>query len=331
MVSLPKEANREAHFNMAVERARAKERKRAIQQFRQTAAGDVRASISHHCVSIDTLADDVLRTPDLGSDAWEFAPDVSTQCEKVMTFATEQNHVSNVGLALEIDWQRRMGIICAERAATFTTKAQGRNPSGRVEDGRRLLMRRGRRETKVVLQCVAEADQISMLGGFQKKERHLRMAVLFSPFYSRNLPRSCGGLAGSDGALPDFCEQTEAVTSLHRRLMNFSSYKPSFQILKLPAKPLAVSNLIALRATGRFASVHPFFASMRMACMWFGRLYTLRSSKYTLAEVQPSKVWVTGLTKPVPFWTVRKRMRKADPSATGRGRGRGDVAPIANR
>ena len=55
-----------------------------------------------------------------------FAPDVSTQCEKVMTFATEQNHVSNVGLALEIDWQRRMGIICAERAAAFTTKAQGR-------------------------------------------------------------------------------------------------------------------------------------------------------------------------------------------------------------
>ena len=137
MVSLPKEANREAHFTMAVERARAKERKRAIQQFRQTAAGDVRASISHHCVSIDTLADDVLRTPDLGCDAWEFAPDVSTHCEKVMTFATEQN--------------------------------QGRNPSGRVEDGRRLFMRRGRRETKVVLQCVAEADQISVLGGLQEK------------------------------------------------------------------------------------------------------------------------------------------------------------------
>ena len=169
MVSLPKEAKREARFNMAVERARAKERKRAIQQFRQTAAGDVRASISHHCASIDTLADDVLRTPDLGCDAWEFAPDVSTQCEKVMTFATEQNHVSNFGLASEIDWQRRMGIICAERAAAFTTKAQGRNPSGRVEDVRRLLMRRGRRETKVVLQCVAEADQISVLGGFQKK------------------------------------------------------------------------------------------------------------------------------------------------------------------
>ena len=28
-----------------------------------------------------------------------------------MTFATEQNHVSNVGLALEIDWQKRIGII----------------------------------------------------------------------------------------------------------------------------------------------------------------------------------------------------------------------------
>ena len=150
------------------------------------------------------------------------------------------------------------------------------------------------------------------------------MAVLFSPFYPRNLPRSCGGLGGSDGALPDFCEQTEAVTWLHIGLMNFSPCKPSFQILKLSAKPLAVSNLIALRAIGRFASVNPFFASTRMACMWFGRLYTLWSSKYTLAEVQPSEVWVTGLTKPVPFWTART-------SATDRGRGRGDVAPIAQR
>ena len=32
--------------------------------------------------------------------------------------------------------------------------------------------------------------------------------------------------------------------------------------------------------------------------MWFGRLYTLWSIKYTLAEVQPSEVWATGLTKP---------------------------------
>ena len=64
--------------------------------------------------------------------------------------------------------------------------------------------------------------------------------------------------------------------------------------------------------------------------MWFGRLYTLWSSEHPLAEVQPSEVWVTGFTKPVLFWTARKRMRKADPSVTGRGRGRGDVAPIAH-
>ena len=52
------------------------------------------------------------------------------------------------------------------------------------------------------------------------------MAALFSPFYPRNLPRSCGGLAASDGAPPDFCEQTEAFTWLHSRIMNFSQYKP---------------------------------------------------------------------------------------------------------
>ena len=151
------------------------------------------------------------------------------------------------------------------------------------------------------------------------------MAVLFSLFN----PEVCQG-AVEDWlpvtAPPDFCEQT----GRHVASMNFSPYKPSFQIMKLSAKPLAVSNLIALRATGRFVSVHPFFASMRVGCMWFGRLYTLWSIEYPLAEVQPSEVWVTGLTKPVLYRTPRKRMRKADPSATGRGRGRGDVAPIAH-
>ena len=69
MVSLPKEANREARFNMAMERARAKECERAVREFRQTAAGDVRASILHRCPSIDTLANYFLRARDWGCDA----------------------------------------------------------------------------------------------------------------------------------------------------------------------------------------------------------------------------------------------------------------------
>ena len=82
----------------------------------------------------------------LGCDAWEFAPDVSTQCEKVMTFATEQNHVSNVGLALETDWQRRMGIICAKRAAAYALRG----------------------ELRSFCNALLRADQLSVLGGFQK-------------------------------------------------------------------------------------------------------------------------------------------------------------------
>ena len=69
-VSLPKDANREASFDMAREQAGAKERERANHEFRQSAAGDGRASILHHCPSLDTLADDFLRIPDLGCDAW---------------------------------------------------------------------------------------------------------------------------------------------------------------------------------------------------------------------------------------------------------------------
>ena len=88
-----------------------KEHERAIHEFRRSAAGDTRGSIVHHCAFRGTLANDFLRKPDLVCDAWEFAPDVSTQYENVTTFAPEKNQASNVGLALVIDKQRRLAII----------------------------------------------------------------------------------------------------------------------------------------------------------------------------------------------------------------------------
>ena len=265
IVSLPKEANRESTWQWNGRGPRS-----ANAPSRSSDRPQQAMFVHQSCTTVPpSLADDFLRTPDLGCDAWEFAPDVSTQCEKVMTFATEQNHVSNVGLALEHDWQRPNWQHCAKRAAAFTTKGQGRNPSGTVQDGRRVLMRGGRRETKVVLQCAGEADQISVLGGFRNRTTLENGSVVLA-LQPRTLPGNCGGLAASDGAPPGFCEQTEAVTWLHVGLMNFSLYKPSFQILKLSAKPPAVSNLIPLRATGRFVGVRPFFASTRMDCLCFG-------------------------------------------------------------
>ena len=156
------------------------------------------------------------------------------------------------------------------------------------------------------------------------------MAVLSSPFHPEIKQGAVEGLAGTDCAPPDFCEQTEAVTWLHIGHMNFIPSEPSCQMLEVSARQPAVSSLTALRATGRFVSAQPCVASMRMDCMWFGRLFALWSSEYPLAEVQASDVWITSLMKPVLFWTAVKRMRKADPSATGRGRGRGDVPPIAH-
>ena len=323
-MSLPREASREARFNMAM---------------------GVSTGHSRRCscinLAIDTLAGDFLCTPDLGCDTWEFSPDVSTQCEKVMTFTTEQNHVSNASVALEIDWRRRVGII-AERGlpplpprAKTETRAEQYRMAGELAleiDWRRrmgIIARRGLPPLPPRAKTETRAEQCRMAGeclcgagggklrlfcnalmrliksqclvGSRSRTTFENGSVVLA-LILRNLPRNCGGLAASDCAPPDFCEQTEAVTWLRIGLMNFSPYKPPFQILKLSAKPRAVSCVIALRATGRFVSAHPFFASMRMD--WFGRLYTVLSSEYPLAEVQPREVWVTSVTKPVLFWTA---------------------------
>ena len=204
--------------------ARAKERKRAIQEFRQTTAGDVRASILHRCLPIETLADDFLRTPDLGCDAWAFAPDVSTQCEKVMTFATEQNQVSNVGLALEIDWQRRMGIIAQRGLPLLPLRAKAETRAEQCRMAGECLCGAGGGKLRSFCIALMRLIKSQCSVGSRNPTTHENGSVVLV-LLPRNLPWNCGGLAASDCAPPDSCEQTEAVTWLHMGLMNFSPKK----------------------------------------------------------------------------------------------------------
>ena len=81
-VSLPKEANREARFGMAMERARAKEHERAIHEFQQSAAGFARASMLHDWASLDTRNWSAM----LGN-----VLPMSALCEKVMTFTADSS------------------------------------------------------------------------------------------------------------------------------------------------------------------------------------------------------------------------------------------------
>ena len=156
MVSLPKEANREARFNMAMERARRERPKQAmfVHQF-------------SHCPSIATLADDFLRTPDLGRNAWEFAPDVSTQCEKVMTSPVNKTmcqtsvwHWKLIGRGE--GHHRKEGCRLHPPRAKAETRAEQCRIAGECSCGA------GGGKRRSFCNAPMKADQISVLGGFHK-------------------------------------------------------------------------------------------------------------------------------------------------------------------
>ena len=64
---------------------------------------------------------------------------------------------------------------------------------------------------------------------------------------------------------PFFSEATVGIAK--RKAQNIPPDEPAFQILTLSADPPALSNLIALSATGSFFRVHPYFALMRQDCV----------------------------------------------------------------
>ena len=224
---------------MAMERARATERERAIHEFRQSAASSARASILHHCPSLDTLTNDFLRTPDL-----EFAPSVSVQCENVKC----QTSVWH--------W-----ILLTEAGCRLYPRAE------QCRMASECLCGAGGRKLRSFCNALIKSQRN---GGFQKPTLKKGSVILALP--PRNLPRTCGGLAASDCAQPDFDEKTEAVTWLHIGLMNFGPYKPSFQILKLSTQPSAVSN---------FANI--WIACGLVVCTHFGPANT-RSQKCNRAK-----------------------------------------------
>ena len=136
----------------------------------------------------------------------------------------------------------------------------------------------------------------------------------------RNLPRNCEGLAASDSAPPDFCEQTEAVTWLRFGLMNFSPYKPSFSDIEVVCE--TTCGLLCHRTASDWeVRQRPsFLRQYADGLVW--------SSVHTLVLRIPARRSATKRSvghKRRGASAVLDSVRKADPSATGRGRGRGDV------
>ena len=137
-----------------------------------------------------------------GCDAWEFAP-VSTQCEKVMTFATEQNHVSNVGLALEIDWQRRMGIIAQRGLPPLPPRAKAKTRAEQCRMAGECSCGAGDGKLRSFCNALMRLIKSQCLVGSRNRTT-LEKGIVVLAFLPRNLPRNCGGLAASDCAPPDF-------------------------------------------------------------------------------------------------------------------------------
>ena len=149
------------------------------------------------------------------------SPDVSTQCEKVTTFAAEQNQVSNFGVELGINWQRRNGHHCANRLPLLPPKARTETRAEQCRMAGECLCGAGGRKLRSFCSALVRQIKSQCFVGSRNRTTLENGGVVLA-LLPRNLPRSGGGLAASNCAPPCSCEQTEAVTCLHMGLMNIS-------------------------------------------------------------------------------------------------------------
>ena len=108
-----------------------------------------------------------------------------------MTFATEQKHVSNVGLALKIDWQRRMGIIAQRGLPLFLpprAKAELRAEQWRMAG--ECLCGAGGGKLRSFCNTLMRLIKFQCLVGSRNRATLENGTVVLS-LLPRNLPRSC--------------------------------------------------------------------------------------------------------------------------------------------
>ena len=259
-----------------------------LAQWEKSQRGVIDATVAELGLAQGTRPEDFQCSPCSSGIALEYAPDSAATAALVLSFM-RKSRGSNLGAALELDWQRKTRIIGDAGLATIPDKTK----KERDADQCRLAG---------VCLCSAEGKVLKRFGvallniglkPFSKPysvgRRLLSQGFLVVALAS--LPRPPKGTKLDDLVPPDVVEDPRCATWKHIGLMYFKPWRPTFQCLAPVGLASAVPGVVHLRALGDVGSLYPSIEDLDVGRVWWARLFQMPEPLRPLAKITPTTWW----------------------------------------
>lgn len=226
-------AGQEARFEQAMVRERNRETTACLRKFRDDQASMRTTDLAKF--GLEGLANEDALVPMsvANAKAFDFAPDVAALAERALDFAIESHKSSNLGAALQLDWDRRTAVVNQTGLPTIQDPSNAERKAQKCRavgecictgDGRKLRIFVARLNNLVLKpHCKPRSQNRRLL-----VNGHLIVGMLPTPppadrsVHFRDLEKPCLVTAGV------------ATKWLHIGLHYLKPYAPSFQVLSCP-------------------------------------------------------------------------------------------------
>ena len=305
-------AGRETRFEQARLRALHQEQEDALMSFSSGAGNAPLLEAMRDLQVTPEQAPSFTSFPAQGLTAVEFAPDVGTAAESLLSLAKQHHLSSNFSAALTMDWQSKIDTIMHAGLPPIpdTSREQKQADLCRLA-GVCLCSPEGK---------VLKSFCFKLLAALKPLTRWLTPArtwlmegelVLVLQF----VPLPASGQDGLQAVLdtpPDFTLPGDGQHWLHIGLMYLRPYRPTFQLLTRSERAPSVQGSVSLDSTGVFETFFPSMGEMNLdrSC-WMG-LFKIWGPRQTTGSFVPGQLTARQVVEPVLFWfgPGRRRVRR---------------------
>lgn len=277
----------------------------AVVQFRDENIVRNKEALVSVCPASARHQQDLASVPLQGCSSFDWLPPAVGMAADAVSLANDATKLSNLGIALKLDWARRVATVGSDSMPPLPEPPQAPGHKCRMA-GECLCSEEGKVlnafTVKVLSFVKAQVKQSAKL------KDDLLQGKLVLVLLEAVVPEG-GRSALEDLPDPDFSEAAGADW-LHIGLHYLRPYRPTFQCLVPSAKTPFVDDGVSLRATGDFVTLHRRLAAVDKNMLVWAGCFRLWESAEPLADFVPAEICVRAVSPPEIIWLGSLRRQR---------------------
>lgn len=246
-----------------------------------------------------------VQCPWMSGRAFEFSPESASLAEKVVSYAC-QNPKSQVGLALDLDWQRKASMVDDEGLPPIPDRSHAEKRAMECFVAGVCLCSSEGKKLKQFCNAFLNKGLKVACGPHTAERRMLHEGYVVAALQSMPLP-----LAGVDAGhiVPTHCLEDPggAPLWLHIGLMYLSPFRPTFHLMQVGEEQTDDHDMVNLVPTGTFSSFYQTLQDLPLDRCWWVHFLKIVDSARPLTSVAPDQVNVEHFRGPLLFWPPRRQ------------------------